>query len=129
MADFELRVLPGAGEAGPLLRRWVDPPSATGAPSRIRPRAGREQLYWWAKVGVPIVLKATVGGVEGPLDSALGGRLFHPFLVEGFGPPLFIAAAGLTSCITWQPMNGGHHVVGVRRDQGGAYLVHFDIED
>lgn len=128
MADFELRVVPGVTQAGPTLRKWVDPPSAGGAPSRIRPHPGREQLYWWAQLGAPIVFRASVGGVEAPLDATLGGRLFAAWLAEGFGPGLFVHSAGLSSVITWSPTNAGHHVVGVRRPFGGGYLVHLDIE-
>lgn len=128
MADFELRVVPGAGDGGPMLRKWVDPAAADGRPSRIRPHPGREQLYWWMRMGSSCIVKAVVGGVEGPADSALGGRLFYPFLAEGFGPPIFTTTAGVSSVVRFTPTNPGHHVIGLRRPQGGGYLLHLDVE-
>jgi hypothetical protein len=122
MADFEVRVV-----AGIELRRWVDPPGSSGQPSRVRPHPGLEQLYRRAKLGQVVQLRAVVGGVEAPLDSTLGGRLFAPFLTEGFGPPFFSCPPGQTSIVLWTPKNPGHHVVGIRRHQGGAVLIHFDV--
>jgi hypothetical protein len=123
MADFDLRV-----SAGVEVRRWVDPVGPDGQPSRIRPHLGHDQLYFLGRVAQPIRFLMTVAGVEMPPDSALGGRLFTAYLPEGFGPPIFTFTAGLTSSIIWTPANPGHHVVGVRRPQGGAILVPFDIE-
>lgn len=123
MADFDVVVFSGAA-----LRRWTDPASNAGQPSRVRSYPGRPPLYYLGKNRSLVVLKAVVGGVTAPADGALGGRLFEPFLTEGFGPPFFSATAGFTSIVTWEPTSPGHHVVGIRRPSGGAMLVHFDIE-
>lgn len=122
MADFDVRIAYGTE-----LRRWVDPPGLTGAPSRVRPHPGLEQLYHLAKRGGTVRFHAIVDGVDAPLDATLGGRLFAPFLTEGFGPPFFTSPPGQTSVVLWTPTNAGHHVVGIRRHEGGAVLVHVDV--
>jgi hypothetical protein len=123
MADFDLRV-----SAGVESRRWVDPVGPDGQPSRIRPHLGHDQLYFLGRVAIGIRFLMTVDAVEMPADSTLGGRLFTAYLAEGFGPPALSAAAGWSSSILWTPANPGHHVIGIRRPQGGAILVPFDIE-
>lgn len=122
MPDFDVRVASGVE-----LRRWSDPVGPNGEPSRVRPHPGHDQLYWLGKVARPVVIRCSVAGVEGPLDAALGGRLFAAYLAEGFGPPLFTGAAGQSSVISWTPTSAGHHLVGIRRPDGGAYLIPFDI--
>lgn len=123
MADFTVVVAAGAE-----LQRWTDPAGTAGQPSRLRSHPAHPQLYWLGKVGIPIVLEATpFESSPTPPDAALGGRLFAPYLTEGFGPPIFVSAAGYSSVITWTPTSPGHHVVGIRRPQSGAVLVHFDI--
>lgn len=123
MADFDVTVHSGA-----TLTRWTDPIGPGGEPSRVRPHPGADQLFFLGKRGTPIVLYATPFGYSPiPPDSALGGRLFSAYLTEGFGPPLFVAAAGWSSVISWTPLNAGHHIVGIRRPSGGAVLVPFDI--
>lgn len=123
MADFDARLAAGA-----VAKPWVDPIGPNGEPSRLRPHPGRDQLYWLATVGVPVTFLTTVGGVEMPPDSSLGGRLFAPYLAEGFGPPLFVSVAGWSSCIRWTPLNAGHHVVGISRPLGGAILIPIDVQ-
>ena len=123
MAEFTVQVASGV-----TVERWTDPASSTGKPSRVAPHPGKPQLYYRAKQSDTIVLKAVLGGVVAPADATLSGRLFAPFLTEGFGPPLFASPVGYSSIIAWNPVNPGHHVVGIRRPQGGAVLVHFDIE-
>jgi hypothetical protein len=122
MADFDARVAAGA-----TLKPWTDPVGPNGEPSRVRPHPGLDQLYWLGKVAVGIRILMTVGGVEMPPDSALGGRLFSAYLAEGFGPPNLVAVAGWTSAILWTPANPGHHVIGICRPTGGAFLIPFDI--
>jgi hypothetical protein len=123
LADFDVRVISGV-----TIDRWTDPASSTGKPSRVRSRPGRPQLYWKGKAGQVIVLQAVVNGFVAPPDSGLGGRLFSPYLPEGFGPPYFAATANFSSIVRWTPTSPGHHVVGIRRTNGGAMLLHFDIE-
>jgi hypothetical protein len=122
MPDFDVRVAGGVE-----LRRWADPVGPDGEPSRVRPHPGHDQLYYLGKLARGVLIKCAVGGVEGLPDSALGGRLFAAYLSEGFGPGSFTAAAGFTSTILWTPTNAGHHLVGIRRPDGGAYLIPFDI--
>lgn len=123
MADFELAI------QGAEFRRWTDPVGPNGEPSRIRPRPGFAQLYPVVTVGQLVTLIATpFGASSGPPDTALGGRLFFPFLVEGFGPPMFVSIPGQSSIIAWTPGNAGHHLVGVRRPNGGAVLMHVDVK-
>jgi hypothetical protein len=122
VADFEARVASGATQ-----QRWVDPVGPNGEPSRLRPHPGLNQPYWLGKVGRPIQILMTVGGVAMPPDSSLGGRLFAPFLAEGFGPPLLVSVPGWSSSVLWTPGNAGHHVIGISRSQGGTFLLPFDI--
>lgn len=123
MADFDVVVYSGAE-----LRRWVDPPGSLGQPSRVRPHPGLEQLYHVPKLGCVVRLHVIQNGLETPPDSSLGGLLYAPFLVEGFGPPLFTSLPDQSSIVLWTPTNAGHHVVGIRRPEHGAVLVHFDVE-
>jgi len=124
MADFRLVITQGA-----TLKPWTDPPSQGGKPSRIGALPGRDQRSWRGKRGVPITIMAEqYGGGAGPPDVVIGP--FYPFLAEGFGPPLFVsgASSGFSSIVTWTPTNAGHHVIGFRRDGGGAAMVHIDVE-
>lgn len=123
MPDFDVRVASGA-----VQKPWTDPVGPDGQASRLRPRGGLDQLYWLGTRGVAIKLLMSVNGVEMPADSALGSRLFTPSLVEGFGPGMFVSVPGWSSAVLWTPLNVGHHVVGIRRNDGGAYLIPFDIQ-
>jgi hypothetical protein len=123
LADFDVRVISGV-----TVERWTDPASSTGKPSRVRSHPGRPQLYWKGKVWQVVTLQAVIGGFVAA-DGSLGGRLFTPYLAEGFGPGYFEATADFSSTVRWTPTSPGHHVVGIRRPNGGAMLVHFDIED
>lgn len=123
MADFDYVV-----KRGVELRKWVDPPGPNGEPSRVRPHLGQEQLYRLGKVGTLIVIEAVVALVQAPPDSSLGGRLFAAYQAEGIAPQMLVSSPGLSSSIAWTPSYPGHYVVGIRRPQGGALLLPFDIE-
>jgi hypothetical protein len=122
MADFDLKVA-----LGTTLQKWVDPPGPNGEPSRLQPHPGREQLYYLGHVASLIIIHAVVNLVEAPDDSALGGRLFYAFQAEGVVPQILTSPLGMSARVSWLPSYPGHYVIGVRRPDGGAVLVPFDI--
>jgi len=130
MPDFDAHFASGV-----TLAAWVDPPKpegagtgAGGAPPRTNPVAGHPPSYYRASLGATV--EAIVGGVAGPLDAALGGRLFTTHFAELpiWPPPLIASPAGQTSRATFTPYLIGHHLVVLRRDGGGAIALHFDVE-
>ena len=126
MPNFTARVTNGAAAVP-----WVDP--ATGsAPSRLNPLAAHLPRYLKATPGVSVVVSAKVGGVEGPLDAALGGELFQAWLAEWSGPwaPVVTQPGGQTSVVTVAlgAMHVGHFMLVLRRENGGAVVIHFDAE-
>ncbi|HZL96815.1 MAG TPA: hypothetical protein VFB99_24380 [Vicinamibacterales bacterium] len=104
-----------------------DPPAGL-YPSRINPLPGAPHRYYRVITGSLVTIKATVGGVEGPLDAALGGRLFTssfgewPIWPTG-GLPAISSPAGQTSVATFTPLVGGHLLFTMRRTDGGAVLI------
>lgn len=132
MPDFTARVFSGA-----TLELWQDParPAGTqggsdpGAPSRVNPLPDAPHRRYVATLGAPVVVRATVGGVEGPLDSALGGRLFTAWWVEQAGPAIGpVGTASKSSEQTFTPQAEGHYTLGLERDQGGAIFLPVDVE-
>lgn len=125
MADFTLVVTAGASIAN-----WLDPPSVLGAPSRLNPKSGFPHKRWVGTLGYLVVIKANVGGVLGPDDSALGGRPFTAWLVEAPGGDRgdIVQPSGLSSWILVTPTARGHYVIGVRRPQGGLEHIHLDVQ-
>lgn len=134
MQDFTV-----APTAGLTLQPWTDPerPPGTlsgtdpGAPSRLNPVDGYPHKKYVGTVGVQIELTATVGGVAGPLDTALGGRLFTFWRAENpvgqvFG---FTSPVGQSSVMSFIPPAEGHYCVGVGRVNGGTVLVHFEVAE
>lgn len=125
MADFDVLVASGAS-----LQNWLDPASSV-APSRVNARPGHPLKRWVGAVGIQIVLKAVVGGVVGPLDSALGGRLFTTWPVEA--PPQALPFDGVigtpdqSSVQTLIAYYAGHYTIGFRRPDGGLVHVHLDV--
>lgn len=104
-------------------------PVGPGAPSRLHPIEGYPHKMYVGTVGTEIELTATVGGVDGPMDAALGGRTFVPWRVENPPPHVFgfTSPAGQSSVIRFTPPAAGHYCVGVGRTGGGAVLMHFDV--
>lgn len=123
MADFDVIVASGA-----QLQDWLDP-GLSGKPSRINSRPGYPLKRWVGSQGVPVVLKAVVGGVVAPADGALGGRLFASWVVEApilpVPPP--VSVGGFSSTITFAAPAEGHYTIGVRRPDGGLVHVHVDF--
>jgi hypothetical protein len=80
-----------------------------------------------------VVIQCVVGGVVAPVDGALGGRLFvvsrlqwagtHPFTIH--------QAAAQSSLITlkFSENNLGHQELVIRRPQGGAIILSFEVEE
>ncbi len=132
MPDFTARITAGA-----TLTLWNDPdrPPATqspddpGAPSRLNPLPDAPHRRFRGQVGVEIEVSATIGGVEGPLDAALGGRLFRAWLLDQAGIALGPSnPAGQSSVQRFTPLAAGAYTLGIERDQGGAIFVPVDVE-
>jgi hypothetical protein len=124
MADFTVVVASGA-----IVQDWLDPPTASGTPSRLNPRPSYRHKRWVGARGVQVILKAVVAGVVAPLDSVLGGRLFAAWPVEAPAQPFagILQVPGFSSTIYVLPPVAGHYTIGVRRPSGGLEHVHLDI--
>lgn len=112
MADFTVKVV------GADVVPWDDP--------RANERPGFPLQCYRAHLGNRVELRAVVGGVEAPLDSALGGRLFSADLVEGLRQPEWLNLSR-SSIIVPRFRFCGHYVVAVRRTGGGAELVPIEV--
>lgn len=124
MPDFTLKI-----SSNVTLTDWVDAASAT-RPTRLNPKEGHPAKRLKVTVGETVTLTAVYGGTEGPLDSALGGRLFHGDHVEaphiwalGWSSP-----AGQSSVQSFVAAVAGSYTVQLRHEGGGAILVHIDAE-
>lgn len=108
--------------AGTVTTQWND--------SRTNPLVGHPPRYHKAAIGTEIVLRATVAGVEGPADGALGGNLFAVDFIEYPTAALPVATpdAGFTSIQRFTPATLGHYFLLFRRANGGAIGLHFDVE-
>lgn len=84
----------------------------------------------WRATASTVAFECTVAGVVAPLDTALAGRLFTAWCVEWpSGPePHVDGTAGQSSqqTLTLLAGNPGHYVIGIRREGGGAFLIHLD---
>jgi hypothetical protein len=97
-------------------------------PPRINPADGHPHKYVRAIVGSYLQLAAVVNGVEAPMDSELGGRLFTSWVVEyptPYEPPI-VSPAGQSSLIDVRLDVEGHYTIMVRREGGGGCLLHVD---
>lgn len=106
-------------------------PVGPGTPSRLNAHVGFPHRRYVGAVGAQIEITATVGGVAGPLDAALGGRLFtlvwaveHPQP----GPVGFTHPAGQSSVQHFTPTTAGHYTIGIERAGGGKVFMHLDVE-
>ena len=125
MPDFEVLV------TGAAVEPWSDP-AGSALPSRLNPREGRSMRRLVGTVGTAITLTAVVGGVTGPADATLGGRLFvcasaeapHPWTVS-----FTILTAGWSSVQSFTPSLAGHYLVYMRRPEGGCWFIHIDARD
>lgn len=124
MADFTV-----VATSGLIVSDWLDPPSPSGAPSRLNARPGQAFKRYVGQLGVPVVLSAVVGGVAGPADAALGGRLFTASAIEAPAMPFvgISSPAGFSSVIQILAHQAGHYAIRIRRPDGGNEHVHLDI--
>lgn len=124
MADFL-----AAFTAGASLAEWSDP--AFGSiPSRSNPRSGFPHRRRVASVGATVTVTASVDGVVGPADSALGGRLFTAAFIEHPGalPTLIAGGVGRSSVKLFRADVAGHYALIMRRSGGGGVILHLDAE-
>jgi hypothetical protein len=121
MPDF------GIAFDGAPLAPWLDPPTGE-LPSRINPTPTHPHLRRLATVGQEVELAAVVAGVTGPLDGALGGRLFVGWFIEHptVEPPAVASPAGQSSVCRFTPPLPGHYTYCLRRDGGGGLILHVD---
>jgi hypothetical protein len=117
MPNFTARIT-----AGTTVTQWND--------SRTNPLVGHPPRYQKAAIGIEIALKATVFGVEGPADGALGGNLFSTDFIEypTAALPVMTPDATHTSIQRFTPTTLGHYLVLFRRANGGGIGFHFDVE-
>ncbi|AUX31914.1 MULTISPECIES: hypothetical protein [Sorangium] len=127
MPNFTARLVPSADIT---LQVWTDPPTGS-APSRLNPRDIYQHQYWRVALDSAVIVRATVNGVESPLDSALGGDLFTYHWGEWTEttPPPIGSPPGRSSVAVFTVSNmTGHYLLFVRRRNGGAVGLHFDVE-
>lgn len=123
MPDFGARFT-----AGTTLEPWSDPPLGA-RPSRVNGFLEQPQRYQHGVVGNQVTLTASVGGVAGPLDAALGGRLFLGWFAECPGTrPTVATPAGQSSVRRFTPVDPGHYTYVLRRQGGGGVILHLDVE-
>ena len=101
------------------------------------PQPNHPPVRWKNTSPTQVNIGCAVDGVEWPMDSALAGRLFTAWCVEWPNPatpePPIIGNAGQSSLQTlyWvtdpTAVLTGHYVIGIRREGGGAVLLHLDI--
>ncbi len=124
MADFTLKLTHGANWVD-----WLDPTGPNGEPSRLNPHVGAPHRILVGTVGALVIVKAVVGGVDGPADGALGGRLFTAWFVQMPVPPGALdGIAGFSSVQTFTPAFPGHYVVGFYRPAGGIVHLLVDVK-
>jgi heme A synthase len=123
VTDFDVQI------SGAELREWGDP-SREGYVSRVNARDGHPMRRWVAQVDVPVTITGIVGGVVGPLDASLAGRLFRAASTETPDsiPAVFTSLSGSSSVQSFNPSRVGHYLVYLRRAGGGGHFVHLDSE-
>ena len=122
MPDFR-----AAFTSGVNLEPWTDPADST-RPTRQNTIAERGHTRRQGSVGTQIEVTATVAGVAGPLDAALGGRLFLVSFAEWVAPkPVLSSPGGQSSVQRFTPASAGHYCFAFRRDGGGAFYMHVDV--
>lgn len=125
MADFTVKVNAGAWYA------WTDPASPT-LPSRLNPAPEHVPTTQFVTED-EFDIVAVLGGVEAPMDTALGGRLFSFAWVEWSGDalPATQLIFGQSSRVTVQVLTAGHYTARFSRptadlETSPCVLVHFD---
>jgi hypothetical protein len=112
---------------------WIDLPSA------VPQQASRlvndlDHLRGYRRFIPPaiVTVKAVVSGIEAPLDVDLAGRVFVASWVDWSGdaaPPITLTPGQSSLVLVGVTADhAGHHILRLRRDGGGAWLVPFDVE-
>lgn len=133
MPDFEVAITDpqpvGGDRATITLDEWLDPEGPGGQPSRVNHRPGHPQLYYHCTQGL-LRLEAIVNGVSAPMDAALGGRLFEYSWVEhaSVNYPSMTGLASQSSVVDIELPSAGHYTFAMRREGGGAVILHFDVD-
>lgn len=134
MPDHTARITSGSTR-----RVWTDP-ATDDAPTRINPLPRHPHTYQSVDdQETELVAKATVDGVEGPMDVDLDSRLFYWFWAEHPSGwvgtlPVISLGAGQSSVATVDldiataAERRGHWLLACRRDGGGGVNLPFDIE-
>lgn len=128
MPDFTVTII--GGDQVP----WIDAKSENPErASRLKNDPEHLRSYRKFQGGDTMTVKAIVSGVVGPLDGALGGRLFTAAWVEwsGIAPPLIVQASGQSSVVTADLAftNAGHFILRLARAGSGSFFVPFDVEN
>jgi hypothetical protein len=124
MPDFDVRVISGA-----TTTTWDDPRlTARGLARHLYRRVTRPT----APAVAQVVIHCVVDGVIAPLDVDLGGRLFYASRVSWSGgqPFAVVHTPGQTSIVTlsFTAAALGHQELSIRRPEGGAIVLAFDVE-
>jgi hypothetical protein len=110
---------------------WVDP-SLSLKPTRLNAAVGQPHRYIKLLRNVPCVVKCTVNGSlsEGPLDTALGGKLFQCWFAEypNLTPLYPWSPGGQSSVVNFTPIELGSYLLVISRDGGGAIAIHLQVE-
>jgi hypothetical protein len=124
MPDFLARFA-----AGTTLETWSDPPLGDRA-GRLNPFIQRPHRYRRAESGALVEIAGVVAGVVGPLDGALGGRLFYGWFAEtaSGSPPAVTSPPGQSSVRRFTPTAFGHYTYVLRRAGGGGVILHIECE-
>jgi hypothetical protein len=133
MADFDLAIV---DTGGLYVDTWLDP-TVAGKPSRLNPTPAIPHRYFRFQYGAGIIwtLGCIVGGVDRPLDSALGGRLFTwswfdiPSIY--YAPPVITPTASKSSELTFPAgtfgAKVGHWTICATREDGGAIGISWEV--
>lgn len=119
---------PLEARAVPVNAAWTDP-AFGGEPSRTNPTVGRPHRHWTGNTGW-LQVCAVVGGVVGPDDSVLGGRLFQARVLEypTHAEPGILVDAGWSAVVDVNCSMPGHYTIQLTREGGGSVIVHYDAE-
>jgi hypothetical protein len=120
MPDFDFRVT-----SGTITTPWDD--------RHLSHRGANVHKYRVVQPAALPAISCVVGGVVAPVDGALGGRLFVVSRLQWAGsfPFTISQAAAQSSLITlgFSMSTLGHQELVIRRDEGGAIILSFEVEE
>lgn len=121
--------------SGVHIEPWEDPAieGSLGDPSlpcRLNPRDQRAFRRLVGNVGVQITINAFLSGRPRTLlnDIKLEGKLFWGDVCESPIPHAMTSLGGYSAEQKFTPQVPGHYVVAMRRNGGGAVLIHLDVK-